>query len=208
MSFAQPGDIVAAESTFARLVREQGVTEGFRAMAAPGAQQLSPGATTPTRMADAPREKGRPAPATLGWSPALVWMSCDGGYAVSSGGWQDGTAAGWYVTVWQRQKKGDYKWVLDLGGTAPAPLPEPDMVRATSAECPAKPHGKPDAPANPPRKPEKPKVEPLPDSWMSGQAKDGTLSWQAAPGRFTLSLRRDGAMQPVTVAPPVAGAQP
>ena len=66
-------------------------------------------------------------PQAVQWQPSTVWISCDGSAGVTFGAFQ-GNGAGWFSTVWQRQKKGDYKWVLDQGGDLAAPLAGADFI--------------------------------------------------------------------------------
>jgi hypothetical protein len=122
-------------------------------------------------------------------------MACDGSYAVSRGAWRDGGRAGWFITVWQRQPRGDYKWVLDQGGDASAPVAAPEFIMAKVAECPQ------------PRRGEGATVRaaaaPVEVDWLSGRSTDGTLVWTTGfePGgaqngarEFAVRLRTDGAM--------------
>jgi hypothetical protein len=43
-------------------------------------------------------------------------MSCDGSIGVEQGHLTLGEAHGWYLTIWQRQPKGEYRWVLEQHG--------------------------------------------------------------------------------------------
>ena len=61
----------------------------------------------------------------LEWAPAEAEASPDGGLGWTRGTWvytatkPDGTAlkvTGYYVTEWQRQRDGTYKFCLDIGG--------------------------------------------------------------------------------------------
>jgi len=189
--WGDPGDVISAEIAFARLARDKGQWTAFRATAAKGAQQFAPG---PVRTAEF--LKGRKDPAVaLNWQPHAAWMACDGTYAVTRGAWQDGDRAGWFMTVWQRQARGDYKWVLEQGGDLSVPIAAPEFLTAKVAECPAR-HGTEDdaRTTTPP---------PLPADWLSGRSADGTLTWTTglAPDgmrtgarQFAVSLRIDGAM--------------
>jgi hypothetical protein len=195
--WADPGDVISAEIAFARLAREKGQWTAFRATAARGAQQFAPG---PVRAADF--LKGRKDPAVAAqWQPHAVWIACDGSYAVTRGAWQDGKQAGWFMTVWQRQERGDYRWVLDQGGDLAQPLAAPDFLTAKVAECPARRRddgkGKP-APA--------PASAPAPADWLSGRSADGTLRWTTRLGadgmrtgarQFAVTMQVDGAMAEV-----------
>ena len=203
-AFAQPSDVVATEIAFARAARAKGQWPAFRAFAAPGAEMFAGAA--PVRVAA--WTEGRANPATvLAWSPTLVWISCDGSYALSYGGWTAGKDHGWFATIWQRQKKGAWRFVLDQGGDLAAPLADADMIAAHVAACPARAHseghtdhhyatvrdeidaghaGDEDAP-DAPRKHRKDKGPPDPNAadakaalvadWTHGVARDHTLDW-------------------------------
>src|SRR5690606_33144694 len=102
----------------------------------------------------------------LRWQPHAVWSSCDGTLAVTEGAWQrpDGTA-GYFTTVWERQRNGAYKWVMDQGDELGQPLAAPTMVGATAAACGSQPTPPATVLAGPA------------DKLSSGAAKDGTLRW-------------------------------
>ncbi|MDE2404664.1 MAG: hypothetical protein KGM17_08350 [Sphingomonadales bacterium] len=174
--WADPSDVISADIAFSRLAQEKGRWAAFRATAAKGAQQFAPG---PVRVEAVPRPKTQPE-APLAWQPHAAWMACDGTYAVTRGAWQSGKAAGWYMTVWQRQDKGGYKWVLDQGDTLAQPLPPPEFLTAKVADCPARHRPAGDPPAA--RKPDKPAI---PAEYLSGASPDGTLAW-------TTTLAPDG----------------
>lgn len=194
---ANPGGVVAAELGFASLAQEKGQWTAFRTTAAKGAKMFAPG---PVLVAEFLKNRKDP-PVSVKWQPHMVWSSCDGSIAVSRGAWQrPGSSAGsigYFITVWQRQKNGDYKWVLDQGDTLAKAEPEPDAIDGVVADCPARGAGGPRA--DRPGKPYAP--EPLADP-LSGQSNDRTLAWtttvDAANGRaFSLTLRKDGVMREV-----------
>ena len=196
--WADPADVLAAEIAFARLAQEKGQWTAFRATAARDAQQFAPG---PVRVGEF--LKGRKDPATaLKWQPHAVWMACDGSYAVTRGAWQAGKAGGWFMTVWQRQPKGGYKWVLDQGDDLAQPLAAPEFLSALVAECPAREHGE-------ERKPPKPAAEPGPRDYLNAHSDDGTLVWtntlapdgvRTGAHHVSVAMRTDGAMREVTAA--------
>ncbi|MDC8755551.1 hypothetical protein OIK40_12950 [Erythrobacter sp. sf7] len=119
---AQPSTIVAAEIAFARAAREEGQWTAFRTFAAPGAVIHTPSGpvVADTFLA------GRTDPAeAVQWEPRAVAISCDGALAVSQGRYRDpnGTV-GNFVTVWERQSGGEYRYVYDVGGPdVPQPPP-------------------------------------------------------------------------------------
>ncbi len=188
-NFALASDIVAREIAFARAAREKGQWKAFRDFAADDAQMFAG--------ADAVRvqewAKGRKDPAEpLQWSASSVWMSCDGSIGVSYGLWHAGSAKGWFSTVWQRQKRGDYRFLLDQGGDGTGdarPDDELPVIEAKVADCPAR-----------GAKPAPPASEPLPKGevdHLSGEAADHTLAWTTTLGpdgkRAYVVLIRQGA---------------
>jgi hypothetical protein len=177
---AQPSTIVAAELAFSRAARENGQWTAFRQFAAPGA--LLHGADGPFAIEPWLATQTDPAQAVQ-WSPRVVVMSCDGALAVSKGRFRepDGTV-GNFVTVWERQADGEYRYVFDVGG-ADDPQPPPkqrqeegdiivtalDLVQGLIASCPRG-----GAPVPPPP------ALPIGDDGKEGAtlSRDGTLRWR------------------------------
>jgi hypothetical protein len=173
---AQPSNIVAAELAFSRAAREQGQWTAFRLFAAPGA--LLHGANGPFEILPWLATQTDPA-AAVQWKPRTVVMSCDGALAVSQGRFTepDGTV-GNFVTVWERQPDGAYRYVFDAGGPdVPQPPPrkriedgdivvtEMDAIQGLVATCP---RGGGVIPAAPP---------PLLSNARLQVSRDGTLRW-------------------------------
>jgi hypothetical protein len=128
---ANPSAVVATELAFARAAQEKGQWAAFRQYAADDAIMFVPQQTEARAWL-----KGRAEPqVAVKWQPYDVWMSCDGSLAVTRGAWQRPTGVGYFTTVWKRQKKGTYKWVLDQGDDLKAPLPEPEMIGGHVADC-------------------------------------------------------------------------
>lgn len=143
----QPSTIVAAELAFSRAARERGQWTAFREFAAPGAQihgDNGPFAALPWLATQTDP------PAAVQWSPRAVVVSCDGALAVSKGRFRnpDGTV-GNFVTVWERQADGEYRYIFDVGGDdVPQPPPKQrqeegdiivtalDVVQGLIATCP------------------------------------------------------------------------
>jgi hypothetical protein len=123
---AQPSTIVAAEIAFARAAREQGQWTAFRQFAAPGA--LLHGADGPFLIEPWLATQTDP-PQAVQWEPRAVVISCDGALAVSQGRYRDPEGkVGNFVTVWERQGNGDYRYVFDAGGDdVPQPPPRPKV---------------------------------------------------------------------------------
>lgn len=115
---AQPSKIVATEIAFSRAAREKGQWSAFAEYAASGA--VIHGRDGPIGAAPWLASQDDPK-AAVQWTPLAVWMSCDGQLAVSQGKFAEpGGNWGYYVTVWERQSDGSYRWTYDMG--APDPM--------------------------------------------------------------------------------------
>ncbi|MBU7581056.1 MAG: hypothetical protein KAF27_11425 [Porphyrobacter sp.] len=179
---AQPSTIVAAELAFARAAQEQGQWTAFAQFAAPGA--LLHGANGPFPIAPWLATQANP-PQAVAWKPRTVVMSCDGAVAVSQGRYRDPQGkVGNFVTVWERQPDGAYRYVFDVGGDdVPQPPPAPrldvqegdivvtelDAIQGLVATCPR--GGVPTPP---------PPAIPLGEDGKTDArlSKDGTLRWR------------------------------
>ena len=119
---AQPSTIVAAELAFSRAAKERGQWTAFRQFAAPGA--LLHGANGPFAIEPWLATQTDP-PVAVQWQPRTVVMSCDGALAVSKGRYRDPQGkVGNFVTVWERQADGEYRYIFDVGGDdVPQPPP-------------------------------------------------------------------------------------
>lgn len=160
---ANPSVLVAEEIAFARMAREKGQWKAFREFADETALMFVP---QEVLAQDWLKKQVEPT-APLQWDVHRIWMSCDGTLGVTKGAWTrpDGTV-GWYTTIWKRQKKGEYRWVLDHGDTLETALPEPDMLTAKVAQCGRKPDVA--APVTPPADAR---------TFTGGNSQDGTLRW-------------------------------
>ncbi|MDE2596426.1 MAG: hypothetical protein KGL44_06055 [Sphingomonadales bacterium] len=193
-AYANPSAVIAAEIAFAQLAQDKGQWTAFRATAAPGAKMFQP---QPVLVSQFLGNRADPA-TTVKWQPHEVWMSCDGSYAVTRGAWQRPEVTGYFITVWQRQKDGGYKWVLDQGEGLVQPLPAPDMIRARVADCPERRRGSPPVrPASAPNPRGKGTPLPPPIDPLSAASDDGTLRWtttvdSAGAREFSLVLTIDG----------------
>ena len=203
----EPSEIVAADVALAHLARDKDLAQALRTTAAPEAQIFLPGQTgAPLPLRLAAWLKGKPAlPPAPRWQTRDVWMSCDGSYAVSHGA--D------YTTVWRRQKKGGYQWVLlDWQAHAASSAANAqgrdgeDWINGKVADCPAR--RRPLDDGNAGKKPARPEdVAPRdypapPPEFTSGHATDGSLVWEmlqpaTGPHRFSLKLKLDGEMREV-----------
>ena len=177
---AQPSTIVAAEIAFARAAREQGQWTAFRQFAAPGA--LLHGQNGPFPIEPWLATQTDP-PEAVQWEPRAVVISCDGALAVSQGRSRtpDGKV-GNFLTVWERQPGGEYRYIFDAGGPdVPQPPPRPkiedgnivvtsiDAVQGMVASCPRS-----GAPIPPP-----PAIPVGEDGKTDARlSRDGTLRWR------------------------------
>jgi hypothetical protein len=158
---ANPSQVIATEIAFARMAREEGTWTAFREFATRDALTPSPGFV---RIQDELR--GVPDPAEpIVWGPDQVWSSCDGSFAVSTGGavYPNGNTAR-FLTVWQKQSNGTYRWVLDQGFPGEEAEVSPDIIAAAVADCPPGPRSHwLDVRRS--------------EAWGSGRSNDGTLAW-------------------------------
>ncbi len=159
---ANPSAVIAAELAFAKLAQDKGQWTAFRETSTGEAVMF-----VPQRVVAHTWLKGRAdPPVAVRWQPHQVWSSCDGSYAVTHGAWQrPNNTVGYFTTIWQRQKDGRHKWVLDHGDALPFPLDPPEMIAGKVAECGPK-------PAFPLKAP-----PPPPPGWLPGQAADNPLVW-------------------------------
>lgn len=194
---ANPSAVIAAELAFARAAQEKGQWTAFREYATRDAVMFVPG---PVAAQDWLRQQTNPTEAVK-WQPYQVWSSCDGSFVVSTGGaTYPGGAQSNYMTVWQKQEDGDYRWVLDQSlPYAERPFAA-DTIGAAVADCPA---SRPGGPIQVRRG----------ENWRSGAANDRTLEWTtqlaANCGRVvTVRVMQNGALQEVLrVEAPAPGAE-
>lgn len=176
---AQPSTIVAAELAFARAARENGQWTAFRQFAASGA--LLHGRDGPFPIEPWLATQMDP-PEAVQWEPRAVVISCDGAVAVSQGRLTTPEGkVGNFITVWERQPGGEYRYVFDAGGLdVPQPPPRNlveegnivvsaiDAVLGLVASCPR------GAPAPPP-----PAIPVGEDGKADARlSRDGTLRWR------------------------------
>ena len=200
-SGANLGKVVATELAFARAAREKGTWTAFREYSTKDALWPAPGFENVHQSL-----RGVPDPAEpIVWGPDRAWSSCDGSYAVTTGGatYPDGRTSR-FMTVWQRQRDGEYRWVLDQGFDREPGFVESDTVATGTGECRLAAFG---------HTPEVRRGE----MWGSGHSNDGTLVWSTQLGAdcaraVTVWVRKDGDMEEVfrrtAPPPPVAAGQP
>ena len=127
-----PSSVLAAEIAFNRLARDKGQWTAFRETAADDAVMF-----VPQRVLAKQWLKGRAdPPKSVSWTPSVIHVSCDGNLAASTGNWQrpDGSV-GYFTTIWRRDKRGAWKWVLDHGDTLAAPRAAPEFLVGKVATC-------------------------------------------------------------------------
>lgn len=202
----EPSTIIATELAFARAAREKGTWTAFREYATgdavwPGPQWES--------VQQALKGQADPAQAIV-WSPDMVWVSCDGTFALSTGpGTYPNGRTTRFATIWQRQDSGEYRWVLDQGFDLEDGYAPREMISGRKSDCPK-------GMANRVRREARARRG---EAWQSGKSDDGTLVWTtelAADCRRThvVSAMTDGAMSEVfrrvSAAPPApaGGAAP
>lgn len=190
VSRGEPSTVIAAELAFAREAREKGTWTAFRNWATDDA--VWPGPKWENVKA-ALSGVADPAQAIV-WGPDMVWVSCDGSYALSTGpaSYPSGRKTR-FATIWQRQANGDYRWVLDQGFDLEDGYAATDMIAGRNAECPSGTRSFGEQRSARVRRGE---------AWQTGRSDDGTLVWDtrlAADCRRTLvvSARQDGEMKEV-----------
>ena len=158
---ANPSAVIATELAFARAAQEKGQWTAFRQYATRDAVMFVPG---PVNAQDWLRRQSDPAEAVK-WQPYQVWSSCDGSFVVSTGGaTYPGGAQSNFLTVWQKQDDGEYRWVLDQALPHSERPFAADTIGAEVADCPAnRPGGRLQIRRG--------------ENWRSGLSNDRTLEW-------------------------------
>jgi hypothetical protein len=162
---AQPAmTAVDAERAFAADAQKLGQWTAFRKWATADAVMFVPQAGSAQAFL---KGKADP-PAAVFWWPGRSFVSCDGGTAINTGPWvrQWGKSVGYFTTVWQRQKNGSWKWVVDHGDALGMARAEGGDIQPVQAQCPSEP-----LPAGPQRD------VPADVKYGGGSSKDDTLRW-------------------------------
>jgi ketosteroid isomerase-like protein len=162
-----PSSVIAAEIAFNRLAQQKGQWTAFAETAADDAVMFVPQKVVAK---DWLKKQADPA-ASVSWAPSIAYVSCDGNLAASTGNWKrpDGSV-GYFTTIWRRDKKGRWQWVLDHGDTLATARAAPEFLTGKVATCKRGPQG--DAPPPPPAPPVKKGDMPPPP-------KDESLIWNA-----------------------------
>lgn len=194
---ANPTAVIAAEIALGQLARAKGQWTALRETAAPQAVIFTP---EPVDAAQWLKRQDNP-PVAARWEPEAAWMSCDGSIGVVEGSWTRGEETGRFASVWQRQEKGEYGWLLHQdGGDQAEPTAPSDMLSAIVADCPERPPRRSDEAG--PAAPNRTKEQVPPVDAMEGGSDDGTLTWKSgsdASGhrRLLVRIAKDGAMKTV-----------
>lgn len=168
-----PSSVIAAEIAFNRLAQQEGQWTAFRETAADDAVMFVPQRVVAK---DWLKKQADP-PASVSWAPSIVYVSCNGNLAASTGNLKrpDGSA-GYFTTIWRRDKKGRWRWILDHGDTLATPREAPEFLTGKVATCKrgARPDGPP--PGLPQGKPGKGEAPPPDESliWSADVATDGS----------------------------------
>ena len=200
ISYANPSAVIAAELAFAQAAQDKGQWTAFAEAAAPDAVMF-----TPKMVYAAGWLKGRAnPPVAVKWQPHEVWSSCDGSLVVSQGAWQLPKSVGYFTTLWQRQKDGKYKWILDSGDALKEAEPAPEMIAGHVADCPARGTRPTAPPVVRTGKGAAKALPPLDPKHRGGKSDDGSLTWEVTvdpSGARNLSVewKKDGELSPVLI---------
>jgi len=198
-AYANPSAAVAAELDLARAMAERGRWPALAATAAPAAVLFVPQPVWARTWLKGRTDAGRVTPNR---QPVRLWASCDGSLVASEGLWNSAGQGGWFLTLWQRQDDGAFKWILAEDGLATAQdAAPPDMVSAVVADCPER--RRPAAGAEAGRHRAQPKKEkvrdlpPLDPAGHSGASADGSLRWSVTVAadrsrRLVIAWTKDG----------------
>lgn len=168
-----PSSVIAAEIAFNRLAQQKGQWTAFAETAADDAVMFVPQRVVAKEWL---KKQANPA-ASVRWSTSVVYVSCDGNLAASTGNWTrpDGSV-GYYSTIWRRDKKGRWLWIMDHGDTLTTARAAPEFLSGKVATCKRGPQG--DAPPPPPAPGKKGEMPPPPPDeslvWSADVATDGS----------------------------------
>lgn len=127
-----PSAVIAAEIALNRAVQDEGEWTALRAAAAKDAVMF-----VPQQVLAQAWLKGRadPSRGTVR-SPHRVYAACGGRLAASSGNWtrSDGSA-GYFTTIWRRDDKGRWQWIMDHGGALASARAAPEFLIGKVATC-------------------------------------------------------------------------
>ena len=167
-----------AERAFAATAQTKGQWTAFRRFMAPGALILSDGPTDAAKFLAPLKDP----PIAIMWWPARTVTSYDGSLAFSTGPWRSAKRHGRFLTIWQRQPDGAWKWLYDGGGADdPGGSPATDKVQATRTAHRAL-----------------PPLPKTPETLAGGASEGGSLRW---------SVTKDGSAWRMRVIASASGAE-
>lgn len=137
--------LVATERAFARAAAERSTKEAFLEYLADDAIVFEPGPVNGKEV----WTNRPPSVGLLSWEPVWADISADGSVGYTTGPWDfrpkgkdgDPIAFGEYVTIWKKQKDGNFKAILDIGishGKPEGPSPELRFPVDVAAPLPTK----------------------------------------------------------------------
>lgn len=190
VSRGEPSTIIAAELAFAREAREKGTWTAFRKWSTADALWPSPQWQNVQTALKGIADPAQP----IVWGPDMVWVSCDGSFALSTGpaSYPSGRKSR-FATIWQRQDDGEYRWVLDQGFDLEDGYAQREMIAGRGAECPAGTRSFRQQRGYQARRD---------GAWQAGRSDDSTLAWDTALAAdcrrtFVVTARQDGEMKEV-----------
>src|SRR3982750_4365980 len=118
--------LVQSEQAFAKLASERGTKYAFLENMTDDALVFTPDKTVAKPFWAARGESS----SLLSWAPNFAAVSSSGLLGYTTGNWEfrakgkDDTPTGFgdFITVWQRQPDGKYKWVIDIGVSHDKPV--------------------------------------------------------------------------------------
>lgn len=198
IAYANPSAAVAAELDLARTMAERGRWPALAATAAPEAVLFMP---QPVWARVWLKGRSEAASVTPNRQPVRLWASCDGSLIASEGLWSGAGKGGWFVTLWQRQEDGAFRWIVAEDGLSASAGTLPDMVSAQVADCPERRRPAEGADMGKHRAQAKKKkgrnLPPLDPAVHSGASADGSLRWSVTLAadrtrRLVIAWTKDG----------------
>ncbi len=124
---------VDAERSFALMAQQRGQWTAFRHFADDEAILFTP---DPVDAREALEGLDDPLIAVRWW-PAHSWVSCDGTVAINSGPWVRAHqgSVGQFVTAWERQPDGSWRWIFDDGRDLDEPIAAGERPQVRRAAC-------------------------------------------------------------------------
>jgi len=131
---------IDAERAFTEDAKKLGQWTAFRKWAAPDAVMFVPKPENAQEWLNDRKDPAKP----IDWWPTASYVSCDGTFAVNTGGWKrpDGSV-GYFTTIWRQIPEGNWRWILDSGDTTSAERDRPAKPTVRKATCSGPPLGQP-----------------------------------------------------------------